>query len=142
MNPNARTIAPLTVSASGDDFGYVLNLAADHPLVLQGDGGYSKKSERGQASYYYSQPYFTASGAITVGDRQIAVTGRAWMDREWSSQPLASDQTGWDWFSLHLSSGEKVMPSACGKRMAGTISPATGLTLADDLNLCPPTQLR
>jgi predicted secreted hydrolase len=105
---NARTIAPLTVSASGDDFGYVLNLAADHPLVLQGDGGYSKKSERGQASYYYSQPYFTASGAITVGDRQIAVTGRAWMDREWS-QPLASDQTGWDWFSLHLSSGEKVM---------------------------------
>lgn len=106
---NARTIAPSAVSASGDDFGYVLNLTADHPLVLQGDGGYSKKSERGQASYYYSQPYFTASGAITVGDRQIAVAGRAWMDREWSSQPLASDQTGWDWFSLHLSSGEKVM---------------------------------
>ena len=31
------------------------------------------------------------------------------MDREWSSQPLASDQTGWDWFSLHLESGEKLM---------------------------------
>ena len=31
------------------------------------------------------------------------------MDREWSSQPLAADQTGWDWFSLHLSSGEKLM---------------------------------
>jgi predicted secreted hydrolase len=31
------------------------------------------------------------------------------MDREWSSQPLASDQTGWDWFSLHLGSGEKLM---------------------------------
>jgi predicted secreted hydrolase len=31
------------------------------------------------------------------------------MDREWSSQPLASDQTGWDWFSLHFSSGEKLM---------------------------------
>jgi predicted secreted hydrolase len=31
------------------------------------------------------------------------------MDREWSSQPLASDQTGWDWFSLHLNSGEKLM---------------------------------
>ena len=28
------------------------------------------------------------------------------MDREWSSQPLAPDQTGWDWFSLHLTSGE------------------------------------
>jgi len=31
------------------------------------------------------------------------------MDREWSSQPLASDQTGWDWFSLHLNAGEKLM---------------------------------
>jgi predicted secreted hydrolase len=31
------------------------------------------------------------------------------MDREWSSQPLASDQTGWDWFSLHFVSGEKLM---------------------------------
>ena len=106
---NAQTIAPLTVSASGDDFSYVLNLAADRSLVLQGDGGYSKKSERGQASYYYSQPYFTASGTLALGDKQISVTGRAWMDREWSSQPLASDQTGWDWFSLHLNSGEKVM---------------------------------
>jgi predicted secreted hydrolase len=106
---NAPNIAPLTVAASGSDFSYVLNLAADRPLVLQGEGGYSRKSERGQASYYFSQPYFAATGTITLGDKQFAVTGGAWMDREWSSQPLASDQTGWDWFSLHLDSGEKVM---------------------------------
>jgi predicted secreted hydrolase len=31
------------------------------------------------------------------------------MDREWSSQPLAPDQTGWDWFSLHLPGNEKLM---------------------------------
>jgi len=106
---NAQNVAPLAVSASGSDFSYALNLAADRPLVLQGDEGFSRKSERGQASYYFSQPYFTASGTIALGDKQVAVTGRAWMDREWSSQPLASDQTGWDWFSLHLDSGEKVM---------------------------------
>jgi len=106
---HVQAIAPLVVSASGDDFGYVLNLAADRALVLQGDGGYSRKSERGQASYYYRQPYFTASGTLTLGDRQVAVTGRAWMDREWSSQPPASAQTGWDWFSLLLDTGEKVM---------------------------------
>lgn len=105
----AQDVAPLSVAASGADFSYALNLTADRPLVLQGDGGYSRKSERGQASYYFSQPYFTASGTITLGDKQIAVTGSAWMDREWSSQPLTSDQTGWDWFSLHLDSGEKVM---------------------------------
>ena len=103
------TIAPLELTASGTDFSYTLRLDADRALVLQGDGGYSKKSERGQASYYYSQPYFKVAGSITIDDKPAQVTGRAWMDREWSSQPLTSDQTGWDWLSLHLNEGEKLM---------------------------------
>jgi predicted secreted hydrolase len=104
-----ETIAPLELNASGTDFSYALRLDADRPLVLQGDAGYSKKSERGQASYYFSQPYFKATGSITIDDKPHEVAGLAWMDREWSSQPLASDQTGWDWLSLHLTSGEKLM---------------------------------
>src|SRR5712672_1934841 len=80
------TIAPLELTASGADFSYTLRLDADRPLVLQGDAGYSKKSERGQASYYFSQPYFKVSGRITIDDRPAEVTGLAWMDREWSSQ--------------------------------------------------------
>jgi predicted secreted hydrolase len=104
-----ETIAPLELNASGTDFSYTLRLDADRPLVLQGDAGYSKKSERGQASYYFSQPYFKAAGSIAIDDKPHAVTGLAWMDREWSSQPLASDQTGWDWLSLHLTAGEKLM---------------------------------
>ena len=103
------SLAPLELSASGADFSYALRLDTKRPLVLQGDGGYSRKSERGQASYYYSQPYFKATGRITIDDKPIEVTGQAWMDREWSSQPLASDQTGWDWFSLHLNESEKLM---------------------------------
>ena len=103
------TIAPLELTASGTDFGYALRLDADRPLVLQGDAGYSAKSERGQASYYYSQPYFKVTGSISIDGKSIDVTGQAWMDREWSSQPLAADQTGWDWFSLHLSENEKLM---------------------------------
>jgi predicted secreted hydrolase len=104
-----ETVAPLELNASGTDFSYALRLDADRSLVLQGDAGYSKKSERGQASYYFSQPYFKAAGSITIDDKTHEVTGLAWMDREWSSQPLASDQTGWDWLSLHLTSGEKLM---------------------------------
>lgn len=106
---SAQTAAPLELSASGDNFSYALKLEANPPLVLQGEAGYSKKSERGQASYYFSQPYFKASGSVTLDDKIVEVSGLAWMDREWSSQPLASDQTGWDWLSLHLASGEKVM---------------------------------
>jgi predicted secreted hydrolase len=67
------------------------------------------KSAQGQASYYYSQPFYRVSGTINVEGREIAVTGQAWFDHEWSSQPLGADQTGWDWFSFHFASGEKLM---------------------------------
>jgi predicted secreted hydrolase len=106
---SASEVAPLQINASGTDFSYALRLDATRPLVLEGDAGYSVKSERGQASYYYSQPFFTANGTLTIDGKAANVSGQAWMDREWSSQPLASDQTGWDWFALHLENGEKLM---------------------------------
>jgi predicted secreted hydrolase len=103
------TIAPLELTAAGSDFSYALRLDTDRPLVLEGDAGYSAKSGRGQASYYFSQPYFKVAGSMTIDGRAVDVTGQAWMDREWSSQPLAPDQAGWDWFSLHLNANEKLM---------------------------------
>ena len=106
---DANNIAPLMLGASATDFSYALRLEAGAPLVLQGDGGYSRKSRREQASYYYSQPHFSVKGRVTIDDAPAEVTGQAWLDREWSSQPLASDQTGWDWLSLHFTTGEKVM---------------------------------
>jgi predicted secreted hydrolase len=106
---DSNTLSPLELSAAGADFAYALRLEAGHALVLQGDAGYSLKSEQGQASYYYSQPYFKAAGSVTIDGRPVDVTGQAWMDREWSSQPLASGQTGWDWLSLHFNRGEKLM---------------------------------
>ena len=112
---------------SGDDGqGHGLRLPA-HACNRQGAGAAGRctatavKSEHGQASYYYSQPFFEVDGTLTHRRREVAVTGRAWMDREWSSQPLAADQKGWDWFSLHLASGEKLMlfrlRGASGKRV-------------------------
>ena len=98
---------PLTLSARGPGFSYRLNLAADGPLALHGGDGFSVKSERGHASRYYSQPWYRAEGALALDGAEQAVSGHAWLDREWSSQPLDADQEGWDWFSLRLS------PEAC-----------------------------
>jgi len=106
---DAQRLSPLTLSASASGFAYRLTLEATQPVVLQGDHGYSRKSESGQASYYYSQPFFHARGQLTIDYQRSEVEGQAWMDREWSSQALAADQTGWDWISLHLSSGDKLM---------------------------------
>ncbi len=102
-------IGRLALSANGESFSYQLNLEAQRPLILQGDRGYSVKSLAGQASYYYSQPFYTVSGSVTLNGFPVNVSGQAWLDREWSSQPLNADQTGWDWFSLHLATGEKLM---------------------------------
>jgi predicted secreted hydrolase len=99
----------MQMRAAGPDFAYDLTLSAQGPLVFHGDNGYSVKSAAGQASYYYSQPRFGVSGTITTPDGDIPVTGQAWLDREWSSQPLADNQTGWDWFSLSFDTGDKMM---------------------------------
>jgi predicted secreted hydrolase len=102
-------LAHMQLQARGDGFAYDLKLRSTRPLVLQGQQGFSQKSELGQASYYYSQPFFEAEGSVQINGKTHAVTGSAWLDREWSSQPLAASQTGWDWFSLQLASGERVM---------------------------------
>ena len=99
----------LRLTASGSDFAYDVGLVATGPLVLHGQNGYSVKSAAGQASHYYSQPFFQVSGSVTLPEGSIPVTGQAWLDREWSSQPLAQDQTGWDWFSLSFDTGDKLM---------------------------------
>jgi predicted secreted hydrolase len=109
LRSTSSDFAPLLVTASAKDFSYALTLASDRPVVLQGDAGFSRKSEQGQASYYYSQPYLGVSGTITIDGKSVSVKGQGWIDREWSSQPLGADQTGWDWFSLHLDSGDKLM---------------------------------
>ncbi|XMB50809.1 lipocalin-like domain-containing protein [Pseudomonas fluorescens] len=105
----ASPLADMQLKASGAQFAYDLRLTSSRPLVLQGDGGYSRKSDQGQASYYYSQPFFTASGSVSLEGHTYQVSGPAWLDREWSSQPLAASQTGWDWFSLHLDRGAQLM---------------------------------
>ncbi|MDI6934743.1 lipocalin-like domain-containing protein [Serratia sp. Se-PFBMAAmG] len=102
-------IDQLRMRANGPGFSYDLSLASDRPLVLHGNQGYSEKSGKGQASYYYSQPFYRVKGQVQRDGQRIPVTGQAWLDREWSSQPLAAGQSGWDWFSLHLASGAKVM---------------------------------
>ncbi|MGR3701356.1 MAG: lipocalin-like domain-containing protein [Paracoccaceae bacterium] len=99
----------LRLRASGAEFAYDVALTATGPLIRHGQDGYSVKSAAGQASYYYSQPFFDLKGTLTLPEGEVPVTGRAWLDREWSSQPLAADQTGWDWFSLSFDTGDKMM---------------------------------
>lgn len=102
-------LSQLSITAKGEGFSYNLEAEAVGPLVLQGEQGYSVKSPDGQASYYYSQPNYRMEGTLTLPSGPVTVSGNGWLDREWSSQPLSEEQSGWDWFSLRFDSGDKLM---------------------------------
>lgn len=109
-------LADLTLTARGQAFSYDLKLSATGPLVLHGAQGYSVKSASGQASHYYSQPGYSVTGILHLPTGPVQVAGQGWLDREWSSQPLTGDQTGWDWFSLSFDDGARMM----GFRLRGS----------------------
>ena len=109
-----------------------LALTPMKPVVLHGQGGYSRKSDREkQASYYYSLTRLSAKGALTFDGTTRPVTGLAWMDHEFSSSVLAEDQVGWDWFSLQLEDGSELMIFQM-RRKDGTFEPPVGTLVAQD----------
>ncbi|WP_299284350.1 lipocalin-like domain-containing protein [uncultured Tateyamaria sp.] len=115
----------LTLTAQGPDFAYDMALQAQGPLVFHGQHGFSVKSVEGQASYYYSQPFYKIAGTLILPDGSVEVTGNAWLDREWSSQPLSDNQSGWDWFSLSFDDGAKLMGFQLRQRDGSLYSAST-----------------
>lgn len=99
----------MRLTAAGDDFAYDMQLSAKGPLIFHGEDGYSQKSASGRASYYYSQPFFEITGTLTLPEGPVEVTGQAWLDREWASQPLGASQVSWDWFSMAFEGGARLM---------------------------------
>lgn len=97
------------VEASSGDFHYRLEFQRSGDIVRHGEDGFSAKSADGPGSMYFSFPNLEVRGRITVGDTHHQVSGSGWFDREWSSQLLRSSQKGWDWFSIHLEDGAKLM---------------------------------
>ncbi|MDX1498664.1 MAG: lipocalin-like domain-containing protein [Woeseiaceae bacterium] len=121
------------LSANDEDFAIALDLDALKTPVLNGVDGLSQKSaESGNASYYYSITRWDAAGTITLDGETFAVDGLAWLDREWSSSALGSDQQGWDWFALQLDDGSELMFYQL-RRLDGSADPlSAGTWVAPD----------
>ena len=88
-------------------FGFDLALRATQPVLIQGLDGVSQKGPLpAQSSRYYSEPQLAASGTLVL-DRglAVAVTGRAWLDHEWSDSLLDPSAVGWDWIGMNLDDG-------------------------------------
>lgn len=101
--PNFRRYSGFTVFTEGwglysERLGYDIGLYQD------------PYSRFGQLSYdMWRAVRLDLSGTLTIGDREIEVTGLGWLDREWSTSVLAEGLSGWDWFALQLDDQRSVM---------------------------------
>lgn len=118
---------PWELEVITEDFALTLLLSADKQPVLQGDKGLSRKSPApGNASWYYSITRISTTGQVHLGGESFAVTGKSWLDREWSTSALAPDQSGWDWFSLQLTDGSELMYYQLRDLQGGTHPSSSG----------------
>ncbi|WP_239985613.1 lipocalin-like domain-containing protein [Marinobacter salexigens] len=118
------------LQASGENWSYDLSLTINGEPVAHGNQGFSAKSASGKGSMYFSLVDVAISGEAVLDGEVLTVSGKGWFDREWSSQLLKTGQKGWDWFALHLDSGDKLMAfqlrDDSGHFYAGTWIPDSG----------------
>ncbi len=95
-----------TASLTSSDFAIKLQFSETQAVLLQGKQGLSRKGpEEKQASYYYSHPQLATTGRLQVKGQSFDVTGKAWLDHEWSQELLHPAATGWDWIGMNLDDG-------------------------------------
>jgi predicted secreted hydrolase len=107
----------------GSEAAFSLYLSPKKPMVVFGTNGVSRKAEDLKASsHYLTFPRLAVAGTLTLNETNLAVTGEAWMDHEFSSSQLGAGQVGWDWLSLQLFDGRELMAYRM-RRSDGTTDP-------------------
>ena len=107
----SRSPAQGSYHAQVNASGFTLDLTATptQALILQGDGGYSRKggnaTDQPAASFYYSEPQLALRARIRTDGREEERSGLGWLDHEWSSTLLPPQAAGWDWGGYNLADG-------------------------------------
>lgn len=117
------------LSATDENRAVKFHLAPTKPPVIHGENGVSQKAEgAGHASCYYSLTRLVTTGEISLQGKTHRVRGESWFDHEWATNQLASEQVGWNWFSLQLADGTELMLYQM-RRRAGGVDPNSSGTL-------------
>lgn len=121
-----------TTRVGTEGFAFALDFEPTQPPIMQGAGGYSRKGPRPEeASYYYSIPQLRVTGRVRRGGKTVSVSGKAWLDREWSSNYLAPEAQGWDWTGLNFDDGSAVMAFRIRRKGGGVLWAGGSLRRAD-----------
>src|SRR6267378_4214338 len=114
----------------------VHDLYLAHLALSDMDGGQFLHAERtnregpGRASHYISLTRLNTQGKIELEGQTFQVTGAAWMDHEFFTHQLETDQVGWDWLSIQLADNSELMLFNI-RRRGGSIDAYSAGTFVD-----------
>ena len=131
LNPALASGGTQKLEAVADRFSFELALKSDKPPVIHGKDGVSQKAEgTGKASHYISFTRLDTNGEVVLDGKRFSVEGTSWMDHEFFSHELESNQSGWDWFSLQLADHSELMLFRL-RRKGGSLDPFSAGTVVD-----------
>ncbi len=119
------------LQAVDDRFALRFTLRSEKAPVIHGENGVSQKAAGpGRASHYISLTRLVTNGQISLAGKDFDVEGLAWMDHEFFTHQLETDQVGWDWLSLQLDDKTELMLFRI-RRKDGSIDPYSAATFVD-----------
>lgn len=86
--------------------GISLELVSKKVPLLEGGDGYVNFFDR--PTFYYSLTNLQTKGSIVVDGESIEVSGKSWMDHQWSDV-FDVTKDFWNWFSIQLDNGVEMV---------------------------------
>jgi predicted secreted hydrolase len=126
--------APFHLVAHAGGNAIDLALTSEKPPAIHGHDGISTKAACDTcASHYYSMTRLRTRGTLVYGGQKLAIVdGLTWMDHEFGSDELQTNQAGWDWFAIQLDDRREFMLYLL-RQKDGTVTPASsGSYIAPD----------
>jgi predicted secreted hydrolase len=122
---------PFRMRAAADRDAISFAQFPEKPPAVHGHDGISLKAGCATcASHYYSMTRLRTVGTLAVGGKPLRVAGISWMDHEFGSAELQSNQAGWDWFSIQLNDRRELMLYRL-RQKDGSVTPQSSGSLVD-----------
>jgi predicted secreted hydrolase len=126
------TGADQQLQAVDERFQLSLLLHPEKSPVIHGENGVSQKAEGpGRASHYISFTRLKTGGTMQIGKHRYQVNGVTWMDHEFFTHQLETNQAGWDWLSIQMGDNTELMLYQI-RRKDGSVDPFSSGTFIDE----------
>jgi predicted secreted hydrolase len=91
---------------NAQDFALQLRATATQAPILQGKQGLSQKGPNPhESSWYTTHAQLALNATVTIDGQRHTLTGRGWLDHEWSHGFMPSGANGWDWVGFNFDDG-------------------------------------